>query len=601
VRAGRAIRTAAILVATALALCTGRLSAEAPLAGSLAQDSLLMPTETYVLTREDLIERNIHTLDDILSLLPGVSLWREGPEGSADGFSVSGRSDRGVNLFVNGSPVIDRYALEALTRFIPLSRLLRVEVIYSGSPYLTGDLSSNGAVNIVLEEGGRDGPTSEIDFTYGGANRRVRRAWFATPRAHIGGVIAYDEYLHDATASYPSLPSRQLGGYDMRSVLGELVIHSTAGEDVLLHFQRYEDTYLGTPFGATEDLRWSGFVSELMYRSGGFSSSVGQRVLLFSRDEVRLREYTLSGAARWAGSVGRLGIRAFTTAERSDFDNRLGSTAFSPLYDKVEGGLTLGAVLPSNVVCRVGGFGGDHNVVGRYGAAEAAIAKRWSARVSQDVVIARRLRIPSAQELFQPEATGPTGGDSFTAAGSSSLTPEVMDELSLGACISSFSVAIFGRDEKSRIVLSSSGPVAFQMGEGGRVVGGRGRFEGAKSIAGVSCTLRLAAEGFPDRKGIAFGIPTYCGVGELCFKRRLFRGSELLSIKLEAEAVGERAWSTVTLAPYRVYNIAACMSIMSARVSFDFKNILDTKYETVPGFEMPRRYYLIGIFWELFD
>jgi outer membrane cobalamin receptor len=70
---------------------------------------------------------------------------------------------------------------------------------------------------------------------------------------------------------------------------------------------------------------------------------------------------------------------------------------------------------------------------------------------------------------------------------------------------------------------------------------------------------------------------------------------------VSSEAAGERSWDGIGLDPYRVLNVSASLSIMSARVSFDFNNILDAAYETVSGFQMPRRHYLIGVFWELFD
>jgi outer membrane cobalamin receptor len=40
---------------------------------------------------------------------------------------------------------------------------------------------------------------------------------------------------------------------------------------------------------------------------------------------------------------------------------------------------------------------------------------------------------------------------------------------------------------------------------------------------------------------------------------------------------------------------------MSTRVSFEYRNILNEQYETVPGYTMPPRHYRVGLFWELFD
>jgi outer membrane cobalamin receptor len=40
---------------------------------------------------------------------------------------------------------------------------------------------------------------------------------------------------------------------------------------------------------------------------------------------------------------------------------------------------------------------------------------------------------------------------------------------------------------------------------------------------------------------------------------------------------------------------------MGARVIYEYKNLLNESYETVPGYTMPLRHYIIGVFWELLD
>jgi len=574
-------------------------AAEPP--GSILGDSLRMPTETFVFTRADLIERNVHTLDDILRFLPGVSFVREGPPAADGGFSIDGRASRGMNLLVNGTPVVDAFTRESFARFLPLSRILRVEVVYSGSPALTGDLSSAGAINIVLEEGGREGPSAEVAFTYGGSKERARRVWFATPKAHVSAMLAYDEYLQDARESYPSIPRRLLGNYHMRSVLCELSFMTDAGENAIVRFQRFEDSYAGTSYRSDEEVRWSGYRSEMVYRRGGFSGSLRQQALLFSRRAGKLREHTLGASARWGGSIGALGVRAFASWERSAFDQILWGEDFAPAWRRIEGGAVLGGAIPPLITWRAGFFGGDHNTAGRYGGAELALARAWSERFSQDVVIARRLRLPSAEELFQPVLPRTISGEELATVGNASLSPEVSDELAIGARYANFTCSIFGRDEKSRIVLSGSNPAAYQSEGTGKVAGVRALYRGSRSILGFDCMLGISLDAFPERSGIAPGVPRYSARGEVGFRRPVFGGTEFFSVKLNTEAAGERAWGATELAAYQVHDFSASLSIMSGRVSFEYRNILDAKYETVPGFEMPQRHYVIGVYWELFD
>ncbi|MDD4857245.1 MAG: TonB-dependent receptor [Candidatus Krumholzibacteria bacterium] len=589
------------MLVIALLLLAPQCLVSAGLSGTVAGDSLLMPTESFVLTREDLMERNIHTLDDILQLIPGVAVWREGPHDAYGGFSIEGRGDRGINLLVNGVPAIDCYTSESLTRFLPLSRLQCVEVVYSGSPCFSGDLSSRGFINVVLEEGGREAPASQIDFTYGTSNRRVRRAWFSTPRAAVSAALAYDEYLQDGVEAYPAIAHKLLGKCDGRSVLAELAMQSSAGDDVLLRFQRYEDSYYGTLHSDDEDVRRSGFGSEISYARSGFSGSVTQRVLEMSRLAGTLDERISGALVRWNGAFHGIGVRTFANAEQAAFENDLWEVNFNPSYRRIEAGITLGGTVPQRVTWRLGAYGGNHSTVGRYGCGEIALAKEWSARLSQDIVIARRLRVPSAQELFQPELARSIDGEAAAIAGNSSLSPEIADELSLGFRCSGASLSLFGRDERSLVVVSGDDPAVYRSDGSGRVAGVRTGFAGSRRILGIDLGLSLGFEGYPERGALARGVPSYRGTGELSMRCPIFAKSETLSIKLDSELAGERRWDDSTLGAYHVLGAAAYLTIMSARVSFEYKNILDERYETVPGYTMPPRHYIIGIFWELLD
>jgi hypothetical protein len=253
------------------------------------------------------------------------------------------------------------------------------------------------------------------------------------------------------------------------------------------------------------------------------------------------------------------------------------------------------------VTWRLGGFGGSHSTVGRYGGAEVALGKRWSGFFSQDVILARRVRIPSAEELFQPALTRTFDGAYNATTGNPDLVPETADELSLGFRLPSVSLSLFGREEKSRILLVGADSAVYRSEGSGAVAGARGRFAGSAKILGFDCLLSMGIEGYPERGALAEGVPVYRALGEVGVQRRIFAGSELLSLKLGSEAAGKRWWGGTALPPYRVLNVAASLSIRGARVIYEYKNILNESYETVPGYTMPLRHYIIGVFWELLD
>ena len=65
--------------------------------------------------------------------------------------------------------------------------------------------------------------------------------------------------------------------------------------------------------------------------------------------------------------------------------------------------------------------------------------------------------------------------------------------------------------------------------------------------------------------------------------------------------MGDRSWGDVDLESYMLHDVSASLTILGARVVFQYKNILDESYETIPGFLMPGRHYIIGVWWELMD
>lgn len=597
-RIGRFFRLVAFLSA-AFTMIGGRACARAH---SFSADSLLFPTEAYVIEKDELSRYNINTLDDLIGILPGVVGWRAGPPGSRSGFSVCGRSQTGITLLVNGIPCRDPYTYESLARFLPLSGLRRVEVLYSCSPIFTGLVSSNGIVNLVIEDEDGRRPSADLDFIYGRSNRRARRGRFSTPRARFRAALAYDEYLQDASESYRPLPTRLLGDYDMRSILMQFSLEGPRDEGLTVTLHRYEDTYLGTPYSSGEDVRGDGFDSRLEYRRGRLNVSVWQRGLSVSRRAGKTSGHVLAGSAGWAAKVHGAEIRLFTSAERAVFENKIWGVRFEPDYSSFEGGLAAGGKAANGLIWRAGVSGVRHGTAGGHMCGELGIGRSWGKNFSHSILVSRSLRRPSPRELFQPRLPATVEGEAAATEGSILLGPEIADELALGAVIyRSFLLDLFMRRERSRIILTGSDPATYRAEGSGEVLGIRGSYKRLGEIIGIGFGLFLSMELFEERSDWTPGIPDYRLLSRLHLERRFFGDTELVSINWDTEVVGDRMWEGAELGAYSVNNLSASVTVLGARVRFQLRNIFDTKYETVPSFFMPERFYVIGVQWKLRD
>ncbi len=567
-------------------------------------DTLLFPNEAFVITADELAIYNVNTLEDVLEILPGVVHWIAGPRGAESGFSVDGSSNRGMTLLVNGKRFVDPYTLEHIARFLPLSRLERVEVIYGGSPLFTRDVSSNGAINIVIREGGGEGPLAEANFTYGRNNRRGRRIWFSTPRSRIGATLAYDEYLQDAFIAYAPIPNRRIGDYDTRSVLMDLSVNTEDGDDVLVRLHRYEDTYVGTAYSSSEDVRYDGFDTEIRYQRGGFTTSIEQRSLSLYRRSIRRSHLLTVGAARWDGRVRGVWIRAFASAKHVICKITEKGIAFDPSFHRVEGGIGAAGDVSSSLTWRLGLFGGTHNVVGSYVGGEAGIRRGGSRAFSQSVMVSRRIRVPSAQELFQPEIPGDTTQTIQTpsTSGNEALSSEVTDELVISALSPGLlTLDLFARRERSRIVLTGEDPAVYRADGSGTVAGVRGRIVRGGNVFGLRCDVSAGAEYFVKRSEHTNGIPEYRCLGGVVLSRPIFRETETVTLRWGVEVIGERSWDDTTFDPYVLNDVAASVTLLGATVTVQMKNLFDVSYETYPGYLMPERHWMIGVFWTFRD
>jgi hypothetical protein len=601
---GRAVRRLLYIFVILLlaSLVTAAGAGEARSERFSASDSLTYPGEKFVLTKDELALYNMHTLQDILDLVPGVVWWQAGPPGAYNGYSIDGRSHIGVTLLMNGVPFYIPYGEESLDRFLPFSRLKLVEVSYSGSPAAPGDISTNGFVNFIIEEGSREGPESEIDFTFGKNNRRARRAWFSTPRSHISAAITYDQFLHDSFESLAAKPTAKIGEYDTRTVLLDLYLNTQAGDNLLLRLQRFEDDFGGTALSASENIRYSGYNAEVKYTRSGFSALMGQRQVEQTRLIGRINSLVTKGSLRWDGRLGRVTVGSYAMIERTLYSNILFSIPFDPEYRRLEGGGIAGGEVGRGFSWRAGIFGGSHSDAGGYVGGEAVLWHENGDGFSQYLSAARRLRLPSGQELYQPGVYDTVDSIDYLPAGNTGLEPELSDEVYIGASRAGrFSIDLFMREERSRIVRSETSPSFYYSNGSSTVSGGRFRFMVDVTTWGIDTWAKLGADLYSERSPWTPGIPAYRILFSAQMSRRVFKETETVTLRWDSRFEGKREWAGVELGAYDVHTVSISMTLLSAILRGEVRNLLDERYETVPGYYMPGRYWTIGIIWSFFD
>ncbi|MBN2185443.1 MAG: TonB-dependent receptor [Candidatus Krumholzibacteriota bacterium] len=577
--------------------------------GSVLSDSLAFSGEVFVVTSEELVDYNINTVEDILEMLPGVTFWRKGPEGSSVSFSIDGEISRGMTLLVNGLPFSDPYNDDPLLRFIPLSRLLRVEVIYNGFVPRSGLSVPGGVINIVLEEGGREGPLATLDFTNGRHSRRSRRVWFATPESAVNLTFSYDQYLQDPSKSLAEYENSFIGSYNSRAILTELSVKSEDDKRLFFHFHRFDDSYRGTllrpidpgTLDSGENISYSGADYRLRFSVDDLSVMLRQRVVEMKRDCGWTSGEELGASAAWNSNIRGVELKTFLDARKVTFENRLWDEYFNPECSVLScAAAGSGKVLSLKVRGSLTAL--YHDRTGSWIGGGAGICREGKNGIYQSINISRSLRMPAADELFQPELENSIEGFSVSSEGNTELDPEQVDELSAGlGFFNSLSIDLFAKRETRRIILDD-GPLPVYRSTGrSDVTGARSRFNRRERLFGIDFMISAGAEYFGERSDFTFGIPEYRFTGNLTMKRRFFKRTETLTLTLGGSVVGPRNWDGRELERYNLMNASFSMTVMSAAVRFEMRNLFDTKYETVPGYLMPERHIRFGLTWDIFD
>jgi hypothetical protein len=578
---------------------------------SAAGDTLALPGEVFVLTAAELARYDINTIGDIIEHIPGVTLLQNGPPGSRTLYSIEGRTVQGVTLLVNGVPFTDPYNGDPLARFLTLSRLVRVEVIYSGSSALTGRAASSAVINFVIEEGGRKPPFAAGDFTWGGNGRKSRRAWFSTPDAFINGTVTYDEYLQQHFEPVVDEPTALVGKYDSRSVTLDLTLRGREKGRVLIRLRRFDDSFEGTRnwperrdfLRPPESVRYSGFDSEMRYVKGGAEVSLRQRLVEMKRRAGLTSALVFGGAATWRGTYGRTAVKGFLSGERTSFEGDLWGSKFSPDIDRAEAGLAAGGDA-GGLRWRGSMAAGAMTGPGFYIGGEAALSRGDERGLYQSITAARRVRTPTAEELYQPDLSRLPDGDEMRTAGNPDLGYETSDEVSLSLGYgASARTDIFARFERSRIILQGYDPAVYMSRGQDDLYGVRASLKGSGSLGVLSFDYGWDLSGylFAERPELTPGIPRYHARGGVWLSRPSFRKTEMLTFGFSASETGPRMFQGTELARYSVVDFSLSLTILGAVAKFEMKNLLDEQYETVPGMYMPGRHYRFGLNWKLFN
>ena len=163
-----------------------------------ADDPKRLPTNISSLTAEDIKREKPATLEDALSLLPGVLVQRSGTIGTMSTLRLRGvPSSSQVLILVDGVPMGGVGSQFADLSQIPIETIERVEIVRGGGSALYGANAVGGVVNVLTKKAKEEGARTTIKGEYRSFGTQIYQGDFSVKYGGWDGYINAGRYLTD--------------------------------------------------------------------------------------------------------------------------------------------------------------------------------------------------------------------------------------------------------------------------------------------------------------------------------------------------------------------------------------------------------------------
>lgn len=142
-----------------------------------------------VVTAQDLMQANAHSLAEVLNTVPGVQVLMTGGPGSMAPASILGSDNRHVAVLVDGVPLNNLSDNIADLGTVPVQNIERVEIIKGPASSAWGS-GLGGVINIITKSTDRDGPAGTLSASYGKRNTGDVRIEASGKKDRLGYYLA---------------------------------------------------------------------------------------------------------------------------------------------------------------------------------------------------------------------------------------------------------------------------------------------------------------------------------------------------------------------------------------------------------------------------
>jgi len=254
-----------------------------------------------IITAEEIAEMRAHTLSEVLERQPGVSVMFFSHDFLSDDFiRLMGTREHHVLVLLDGARINLNSGGHAITNFIPLGIIKRIEII-KGAASSTWGSALGGVINIITKDGGKSTtPIGSVNASYGEGQSRELSADVA------GSAVGLRYYLYGGNIDSKGLELDRYG--ERGTAYGKLQV-KLGGKSTVTVQGGYSDPYWKSlnwsdAWGVTgldiyEDIR-----SENLWGSIYLDSQLTSDISLHLSGQHFDNDYTGDRRSLGTGSVG---------------------------------------------------------------------------------------------------------------------------------------------------------------------------------------------------------------------------------------------------------------------------------------------------------
>lgn len=129
-----------------------------------------VPSAVHVITAEDIQQKNVKSLRQVISQLPGMTMDKRAEGLDSDSITMRGMGTDNILVLVDGVPMNSTYNNNVNINDIPVSNVERIEVLRGAASSIYGGHAVAGVINITTKKRTGEGVHYGVQASYGTHN-----------------------------------------------------------------------------------------------------------------------------------------------------------------------------------------------------------------------------------------------------------------------------------------------------------------------------------------------------------------------------------------------------------------------------------------------